>query len=406
MRWWNFSRQALENRFDRQPYTPWGVYDRQPSSLMFFVRAISAFFAISAFLVGFSVTVLRQSHRPHYPTTYPNQPAFIPLAQPAHIQLKSHPTYRPFNATHIVLPDRTELVFQISPYRQRGTILLLHGCSHSATHFFPPAPGCSQCIGLPEELAITKTSLYRGYSVLAVSSTDRKSKCWSPHACGANGNDFQRIASSLRAAQQYHVYAPHLPLFAVGVSSGAFFATSLPSRFRIGGVNAIVSGAIFSSLQQPLNPNPLLYPPHVFTHMANRDSRTAAAVQRAMSHLRRIRVPTIQFKVSPKQITPRYLHTAVPCWEMGLTQKVVSSLKAGSFLDDRSFLILDPRRSHWRSSVIHLQETLRDSFVPDKSPLSEELNRAWAGHEITSEYFADTLDFLEANILNSSIQRV
>lgn len=55
-----------------------------------------------------------------------------------------------------------------------GILLLAHGCSHSATDFFS---SCSKCLGLPEEMRIVKAALARNYVALALSSSDRYSKC-------------------------------------------------------------------------------------------------------------------------------------------------------------------------------------------------------------------------------------
>ena len=68
-------------------------------------------------------------------------------------------------------------------------------------------------------------------------------------------------------------------------------------------------------------------------------------------------------------------------------------------VDEAHHLTANPRTGTWRSVLAHLKEHLNDSFVADKSALSEELNRAWGGHEITSDYFPDALSYLEGDVL-------
>lgn len=71
------------------------------------------------------------------------------------------------------------------PNQACGILVVLHGCHHSATDFWSnteAAAACQgDCLGLPEERAIVQTALQRGMTVVALSSQNRKSKCWKPH---------------------------------------------------------------------------------------------------------------------------------------------------------------------------------------------------------------------------------
>ena len=60
--------------------------------------------------------------------------------------------------------------------KPKGALLALHGCHHSAKDFFATNTKCTQCRGLAQEMAITRTALNRGYVVLAISSLGT---CWS-----------------------------------------------------------------------------------------------------------------------------------------------------------------------------------------------------------------------------------
>ena len=61
----------------------------------------------------------------------------------------------------------------------KGVILLLHACTHSAMKFFSHHPTkCPLCVGLSEEIRITRLCLKRGYAVLAVSCSETKTGCW------------------------------------------------------------------------------------------------------------------------------------------------------------------------------------------------------------------------------------
>lgn len=344
----------------RAPPQPWGVYDRRPSPVMFIARIFSALLALTAILHALPPR---------------NRTLSLPIP----------------NGIHYTHPDGTTLVLQSVP-NQNGALLLLHGCSHSATDFFPPTSTCPNCTGLPESLRITQLALSRRLSVIAVSSTNRLHKCWQVHTPTAHVPDYDRIATALRVAAAHSISSP---LFVIGISSGGRFATSLPLRFDLAGINLIISPAIYPEHHMyTLSSRPL--PPHVFTHMPHRDPITAAAISRAITILTTLRTPAVEFHVAPHPVTPDFLTDAVPSWNSSVVAQLVTALKKAHVLRPDYTLMADPRRSAWREAVSHLRGKLNDSFIADQSPLSEELNRAWARHEITSDYFANALDYLQS----------
>ena len=58
----------------------------------------------------------------------------------------------------------------------------------------------------------------------------------------------------------------------------------------------------------------------------------------------------------------------------------------------------DPRRSSWRMRYGNISLELQNWFlVTDKSRISELMNVAWAGHEITSEPVEEMIRFFDGN---------
>ncbi|KAI2495560.1 hypothetical protein MHU86_18962 [Fragilaria crotonensis] len=79
-----------------------------------------------------------------------------------------------------LVSNSTETVFAIPDIKPiRGVIVLLHACTHNALKFFSKSPKCALCVGLSEELRIARILLARGYAILAITSQDRISGCWS-----------------------------------------------------------------------------------------------------------------------------------------------------------------------------------------------------------------------------------
>ncbi|PXF46841.1 hypothetical protein BWQ96_03370 [Gracilariopsis chorda] len=363
---------------------------------MFYARIISGIIAFTAFIVSISLS----SRLPVPKHLLPKEDnSTVKLSAVAFsyegMQVQKIPLL--LNGTKQTTADGTEFVFQIARKRQ-GTVLLIHGCSHSATDWFPASPGCRDCIGLPEEMRIVYISLLSGYSVVSVSSTDRKRKCWHTHPEARLGSDYQRVDSALLEAKNLGVHDSSKPLFVLGVSSGGLFASSLPLRFYVDGVISIVSSSVVSLWTDEFFSSHAIYTPHVFTHMAYRDGRTAQMVASSISKLQRMGVPCIDFKVDPKAVTPEFLTDALSHLNRTVASEIVAALNAAGHLDSVWRLISDPRGSSWRKALQHMRFQTGDTLVADASPLSEEMNRAWAGHEITSEYYAESLHFLEQSL--------
>ncbi|CAN8071991.1 unnamed protein product [Agarophyton chilense] len=394
MRWLNHLTRSSHDGLYGIPNTqPYGILDRRPSAIMFYARIISGTIAFTACIFSISFAGLptpRNSHQSVVTDTGQHPTSDV--------QTPADPLF--LNGIRQETSDGTELVFQ-KVSNPRGTILLLHGCSHSATDWFPPSAFCRECIGLPEEMKIVYQSLLRGYSVLAVSSTNRKRKCWHTHPEARLGMDYKRIDSALNAAKELTVYDAARPLFAVGVSSGGLFASSLPLRSPVVAVNSIVSSSVIGMWAEDFARKKTTYVPHVFTHMAFRDGRTTAMVASSMSKLLNLGVPCTEFRVDPKAVTPQFLIQAIPHLNHSLASQIVSALNSAGHLDSVWRLKSDPRGSSWRNAIQHLQSNLRDLLVADASSLSEELNRAWAAHEITSEYYEETLNFFEKSATTS-----
>lgn len=420
MRIWRVLRLLLDTRCVHDP-DQLGVYDRRPNISMFYMRVLSVLVVVIVYvLVVF----------PHYDVMYVNKQTTksvfefppgqepqpqerqqrSPLLQPNQHQLstlENNHQLLTLNGSYILTPDSTEIVIQAPPLSSgsspRGLVLLLHGCSHSATDFWPRSKYCETCTGLPEETKIVSELVRTGYTAMAVSSTDRRSlgtangvRCWKVRA-SLETPDYQRIETALKVAQRLRVNTS--PLYVVGISSGGYFASTLPLRFTITGIVSIVSPGVPWFLENRMsahlrNSFTTRYPPVAYVHMSERDGLTAATVTKNVQHLKKHGIASMAFEVSPKAVTPDYLAQSMPHWGLPLAGRVVRQLQANGFLDSTYFLTNNPRHSGWRDALSTLRHDLPDSLIADASPLSEELNRAWAEHECTAEHFRKALEYL------------
>jgi hypothetical protein len=119
-----------------------------------------------------------------------------------------------------------------------GVLLLLHGCRHAGSDFWPPSDFCPACLGLGENVRMRALALARGLAVVAPSSSDRRvSRCWATAAGPGRSIDGRRVPRALAAVAAREGLAG-LPVVALGVSNGAAFALMLPRFMPLAGVVA------------------------------------------------------------------------------------------------------------------------------------------------------------------------
>lgn len=306
------------------------------------------------------------------------------------------PTYEKFNDTEVVWE---------APRSVKGVLFVAHGCNHGAIDFWPKSLACPACIGLPEELLITRTALSRGYAVVAISSHDRQhSRCWQGLTRSRSkpemSSDFYNVASvlgRLRSRQHWD----SLPLYALGASSGGAFVLMLPQVFPVSGVVAEIMAVDPSELEAYFRahsvPGQLPYPPVMFVHMP-RDGFTAGGVEADARVIMDAKVPTKIVEVHPRPLTPSWLHErCAPEISGAQSEAIYNAMKSANLLDVSGKLVSDPRQSNWRELLEQRKvaglETIR--VQADESPLSEELNVLWAGHEIVGDIAANALTWLE-----------
>mmetsp|Transcript_3694 Transcript_3694/g.11029 ORF Transcript_3694/g.11029 Transcript_3694/m.11029 type:complete len:351 (+) Transcript_3694:222-1274(+) len=270
-----------------------------------------------------------------------------------------------------------------------GIFVILHGCSHSALDFWPRSLSCPDCVGLPEEVLLVESLVKMRYFPLAVSSTRR---CWSP-----GSRDLGRIAAAINetvASKDLH----GIPLFVFGASSGGMVASMLPSLLKVSGVVVQISAGV-SEMFESNGADGGPYPPVAFIHML-RDYRTADRVAQNQKLLRARGVPCEQFEVKETAIHRSYFSTRSRAITDAESEQIFDALRDGSFLSPEYFLKEDPRKSAWRQ---HIQKRLpdiaqKDGLVTDQSQISELLNVAFAGHELTAQHVSDAVQFLEGHM--------
>lgn len=147
------------------------------------------------------------------------------------------------------------------------TLLLFHGCVHRAEHFFPPSSGCPKCVGLPEDLAITRAAAAAGYNVVAFTSLDRKSGCWSRP-------DRQAVLASHKALAEQEKLLAAAPLYGLGASSGGAFLLRLANYLPFQAIVPMIANRTKPRPGSEQPPTLAPYPPTLFVHMTRDTTMT------------------------------------------------------------------------------------------------------------------------------------
>ena len=305
-----------------------------------------------------------------------------------------------------------------------GMLFVAHGCQHSNTDWFHKSlasPACDDCIGLPEERAIVRTALDLGLVTIAISSTNRWSKCWNlvkdVEPVGRVLKEFSnRYFSTEFTPGHGEQQQQPFPIYAFGASSGGAFVSSiagpLMTDFGIqlsGFVSQIAArggpdstdGAL--STETPFCGVYLTMNRDRFTDdTAERIVETCNDSGKASNKCKHIRLPSLP-------IVPSYFSNRIPEISRTESEEMVRLLKGAGIIDENTGeLIRDPRQSRWRDALMQspsepaagtplafLQRG--DRLVADVSPISEVMNVAWGYHELARDGVREALEFCLAH---------
>ena len=253
---------------------------------------------------------------------------------------------------------------------------------------------CPNCVGLPVEIAITKFALSKGYVVVAQSSKDRASRCWT--------SDDVPLATKTVARLREKMNIPaDLPNVLIGASSGGSLVALLSLVLPNTAAACVHVSAMPSEHQHMLHSLP--HPPALmFLHMS-RDKRTSRDIERMVTNneknLSKNKPNIVDFLIYPKIIDNSYFFDHSEALSLSDSALVVGALKKYNIVSPVSGLLLgDPRRSTWRdvvSTALPHVVPSRDSLLADQSAVSELLNLAYAMHEVTDDYLKEVFAFFE-----------
>lgn len=273
----------------------------------------------------------------------------------------------------------TDLIWQI-PDSPKAVLFLAHGCSGRASNFWDKSPNCPSCVGLPEERFIVLHALARKFAVVAISS---KGECWSLGE--------ERLV--VRGMIQWWISErklDKLPMYAMGASSGGYFVSALAKELRFRGIALMIAEGVFSHLDITKN-----YPATLFVHMP-KDEKRRWKIEKYLVVMRDKGIDVAEVKCMEFPLTPQFFANRIPGFSQDLSEKLFIVFKVKGFIDENGYMRDDGRTIPWKTAIEE-----RNIFLPDKSlvnHIQEEMNLAYAYHEMTSLQSQEILDWFESHM--------
>lgn len=285
--------------------------------------------------------------------------------------IQFHPTVEFRNGTNVIwqIPD--------SP---KAVLFLAHGCNGRAEHFWDSSSNCPNCIGLPEERLIVLHALARRFSVLTISSAGR---CWS----------FGEERLIVKGIIKWWVdknKLEKLPLVALGASSGGYFVSVLATDLKFSSITLMIAEGVYDQMDITED-----YPPTLFVHMPKDQSRKQR-IAKYKEFLRSKGIDVAEIKCMEFPLSPNFLADRIPGLDQTFSNKLFELFRSKGFVDKNGYMMNDGRAIHWKKALRENKLILPDNRLAHH--IQEELNLAFAYHEMTSLQSGQILDWFESHM--------
>ncbi|XP_042405170.1 uncharacterized protein LOC121995510 [Zingiber officinale] len=181
-----------------------------------------------------------------------------------------------------------------------------------------------------------------------------------------------------------------LPVTALGASSGGYFVSALAKEVNFSSVALMISVGVFSSMGVPVG-----YPPTLFVHMP-KDLRAKRLIEKNMVALKKKGVSVNEVRCLEFPLTRTLLTKRIPSLDEAVSASVFELFQEKGFIDERGYLKSDGRATWWKQALKEKDPSMEKYKWLDH--VEEELNLAFAYHEMTSLPIGDILDWFESHM--------
>lgn len=287
-------------------------------------------------------------------------------------QIQFHPTVEFRNGTDVIsqIPD--------SP---KAVLFLAHGCNGRAVNFWDRSPNCSDCVGLPEERLIVLHSLAKKFAVLTISSAGR---CWS---FGEESLIVKEIIQWWIEKNKFE----KLPLVALGASSGGYFVSVLATNLRFSSITLMIAEGMFGTIDITKN-----YPPTLFVHMP-KDRARKQRIAENMEILRNEGIDVAEVKCMEFPLSPYLLADRIPGIDKNSSAQLFGLLHEKGLINGKGYMRKDGRATNWKNFLTK-SKIIFPNWRRFVHHIQEELNLAFAYHEMTSLQLEQIFNWFESHM--------
>ena len=131
-----------------------------------------------------------------------------------------------------------------------------------------------------------------------------------------------------------------------------------------------------------------------------RDERTLRSVEKTVHHLTKHHKIAELVEAKEIPLEENFFSDRISNLSPAVSSALVATLQECNLLDESKYLLQDPRVTDWRvclqrnDSLWMSIAATQDSLESDRSPISEELNVAYAMHELTANPISDMINFI------------
>lgn len=249
------------------------------------------------------------------------------------------------NGVYVELEGGVQLVYQVpkSSEALTGVLFVAHGCSHSATDWWPKSQNCSACIGLPVEGSIVRMALERNMAVVAVTSSNRQHKCW------VMKSDKVPVINAIKYVYQKAgiiAETASVPLYLYGASNGGSFVGTFAQEAKFEGlvVSAICVQIMFIKIHR-FDEDMI---PALFIHMPL-DTHTKKMVSSVIDQINKHSPNSAkEFLCLKKALLPTYFNDHGAVLTIADSAKLIKAFSYSGLLSPLNILLENPRETNWR----------------------------------------------------------
>ncbi|XP_059663327.1 uncharacterized protein LOC132309000 [Cornus florida] len=283
-----------------------------------------------------------------------------------------------FNQT-VEFRNGTDVIWQI-PNSPKAVLFLAHGCDGRAANFWDRSANCPNCVGLPEERLIVLHALARNFAVLTVSSAGR---CWS------FGKEKLIVKGIIKWWVEKYKFEK-IPLVALGASSGGYFVSLLATNLRFSSITIMIAEGMFDQMDITKK-----YPPTLFVHMPKDEARKQR-IDENLEVLKEKGIDVADIKCMEFPLSPTFLADRIPGLGQSISEKLFDLFHDKGFIDKNGYMRNDGRAIRWKAGLRERGMHLPDGHLAHH--IQEELNLAFAYHEMTSLQSEKIFDWFESHM--------